>query len=251
MGEMAGSNDIEVTFITSTTLVGVVIIALFVVAFRTPSITSTRLAAPPFRAFRVAVAIAIGVQWLFLYRAATVMPHRAAWPITGRHSFVRIGRWGSRSLAWRVRLISPSHLTLPLPLPLPPPLPLSLAAQVVRQDCVASTKGGKVAGSWRDCKSGQGGRCTAAEPCTPCNDAPLFANGTAFGSTCVYPNNHRDSICHCALCTAPIEGSSGNCGFHAAAGPFCTSTGLAAAPVDLSGNALAVPCVRCCSRAKA
>tara|TARA_B110000208_G_scaffold181254_1_gene231790 strand:- start:161 stop:733 length:573 start_codon:yes stop_codon:yes gene_type:complete len=128
---------------------------------------------------------------------------------------------------------------------------LSLAAQVVRQDCVASTKGGKVAGSWRDCKSGQGGRCTAAEPCTPCNDAPLFANGTAFGSTCVYPNNHRDSICHCALCTAPIEGSSGNCGFHAAAGPFCTSTGLAAAPVDLSGNALAVPCVRCCSRAKA
>ena len=155
---MAGSNDIEVTFITSTTLVGVVIIALFVVAFRTPSITSTRLAAPPFRAFRVAVAIAIGVQWVFLYRAATVMPHRAAWPITGRHSFVRIGRWGSRSLAWRVRLISPSHLTLPLPLPLPPPLPLSLS---LRRSCARTAsraqRAARLLGAGATANRGRGG----------------------------------------------------------------------------------------------
>ena len=151
---MAGSNDIEVTFITSTTLVGVVIIALFVVAFRTPSITSTRLAAPPFRAFRVAVAIAIGVQWVFLYRAATVMPHRAAWPITGRHSFVRIGRWGSRSLAWRVRLISPSHLTLPLP----PPLPLSLS---LRRSCARTAsraqRAARLLGAGATANRGRGG----------------------------------------------------------------------------------------------
>ena len=183
---MAGSNDIEVTFITSTTLVGVVIIALFVVAFRTPSITSTRLAAPPFRAFRVAVAIAIGVQWVFLYRAATVMPHRAAWPITGRHSFVRIGRWGSRSLAWRVRLISPSHLTLPLPLPLPLPLSTSTSLSL-SLSLSLSRRAGRAPGLRREHKGRQG--------CWELARLQIGAGGAVHRGGAVHAVQRRAALC--------------------------------------------------------
>jgi hypothetical protein len=80
---------------------------------------------------------------------------------------------------------------------------------LVRADCFASAKGGKVAPSARDCGGGQGAFCTRAQPCTPC----------ASDGGCVSCAN-----------------STGACGFLDGVGPYC----------DFGGGTVG-PCTLCCS----
>ena len=84
------------------------------------------------------------------------------------------------------------------------------AGTFVSFDCVASVKGGKPAGSERDCRNSQGVFCTQDEPCTPC---------TAGG---------------CTACPADTP-SAGQCYFTAGLGPYCLVDGTA------------VACTKCCS----
>lgn len=81
-------------------------------------------------------------------------------------------------------------------------------APLVRNDCLASGKGGKPLGSSRDCGAGQGPVCSAAEPCTPC----------AAGG--------------CIACSASYLG---DCGFLPGKGPYC-----------LGANGLVGACSKCC-----
>jgi hypothetical protein len=85
-----------------------------------------------------------------------------------------------------------------------------------RADCVASVKGGKRAGSSRDCGAGQGPACTRAEPCTPC-----VVSGD------------------CAECQAGAGGiDRAACFFEEGFGPYCA---FGFEPQDVRA------CTRCCS----
>lgn len=68
-----------------------------------------------------------------------------------------------------------------------------------RRACVDSTKGGKPAGSVRDCVAGQGGECTRSQPCTPCG------SHTQEGA--------------CVPCAASL--TRGACFFTPDVGPYC------------------------------
>ena len=77
--------------------------------------------------------------------------------------------------------------------------------------CLASTKGGKPAGSWRDCGPSVGPLCSLAQPCTPCNETGLALP--------------------CATCASPFAGA---CNFLEGFGPYCAFAGGVA------------PCEKCC-----
>ena len=88
--------------------------------------------------------------------------------------------------------------------------------------CIASTKGGKPAGSTRDCLANQGPFCTAAQPCTPCS---------LGGCT------------PCALQSVDYTAGSaetGDCGFLPAVGPYCAYNSSA-------GSVSVSACTRCCT----
>jgi len=78
-----------------------------------------------------------------------------------------------------------------------------LPARVTLLACVASGKGGKAAGSARDCARGQGAECSRQQPCTPCAAAADALGGAV------------------AACVACSDGVVGDCGFLAGIGPYC------------------------------
>ncbi len=80
----------------------------------------------------------------------------------------------------------------------------------IQLSCVRSGKGGKLPGTTRDCKAGQGDWCSQADPCTPC----------AYGG--------------CQACSAS---NVGECSFLPGVGPYCLD------PITgVSG-----PCTQCCT----
>jgi hypothetical protein len=87
-------------------------------------------------------------------------------------------------------------------------------------DCLASGKGGKAAGSARDCALGQGPDCSLAQPCTPCA-ASVDARGLDLSST---------------PCVACSDSNVGDCGFLEGIGPYCDD-----------GTGVVAACTRCCA----
>lgn len=74
---------------------------------------------------------------------------------------------------------------------------------VVQSSCRASSKGGKEAGSLRDCTTGQAQWCSPREPCTPC-DYPLgttIINGIIYQNDCQICNEETNP----GLCSSLIE----------------------------------------------
>ena len=94
-----------------------------------------------------------------------------------------------------------------------------LPARVALLECIASGKGGKAAGSRRDCSRGQGADCSRQQPCTPC-----AAAAGARGS---------DGAPACVACSDSVVG---DCGFLAGIGPYC----------DFGGGDVRA-CERCCA----
>jgi hypothetical protein len=94
---------------------------------------------------------------------------------------------------------------------------------IERLDCYACTKGGKEAGSARDCGDGQGSFCTKSQPCTPCPDLDVM--------------NADSSAIACRTCTYT---AADECHFSAKLGPYCTVVGS-------DGEKSIEPCDRCCT----
>jgi hypothetical protein len=93
--------------------------------------------------------------------------------------------------------------------------------------CLKSVKGGKAAGSTRDCINGQHSSCTMSEPCTPCD----------FNISRTSLSAHVLDQTPCVSCETTETRTS--CGiFEEGVGPYCWST------VTLGAI---VPCSNCCS----
>ena len=90
--EGQAANEAE-ALLTTEAIISLAILLAIVVIFSAFLGQSKRQSAPPFRAFRVAVGIAIGVQWIFVYHASTVLPVRALYPVTERYGHVRVVRF--------------------------------------------------------------------------------------------------------------------------------------------------------------
>ena len=128
-----------------------------------------------------------------------------------------VGRWRLRELA--VALLLALLVVLQWCYVLRAALSAPLRpAGFVALECLASGKGGKPAGSARDCAQGQGPDCSLQQPCTPCG-ASADARGLAA-----------------APCEACSDAVVGDCGFLPGIGPYC----------DFGGGDVRA-CERCCA----
>ena len=84
-------------------------------------------------------------------------------------------------------------------------------SDLLQNSCIESTKGGKLAGSTRDCQAGQSEYCTLGQPCTPCSSGG------------------------CRSCS--LEGTPEDCHFDETYGPYC----------DFGSSIGVAKCITCCS----
>ena len=89
MEGQAAEGQAEV-LVTTEAIISVAILLAVVLIFSAFLGQSERQSAPPFRAFRIGVGIAIGVQWVFVYHASNVLPVRALYPVAERYGRVRL-----------------------------------------------------------------------------------------------------------------------------------------------------------------
>ena len=106
-----------------------------------------------------------------------------------------------------------------------------------RLDCILSWKGPKIAGSYRDCRHGQGPACTIEEPCTPCNVDDHMTEDVKQ-RVLDYPGSRGCKICPFDN-TTNITGTACNETFQDGIGPYCYYRGFHRV-LELK------PCSRCC-----
>lgn len=113
--------------------------------------------------------VMVVVQYVFVYRTATMLPAAANWPV----SAFELQRCAAPPAQCALRY--PACALCPRPTDSLRTLTTQAVGEAgfVRLDCIASTKGGKPAGAWRDCWAGEGPMCSLEEPCTPCTDRDI------------------------------------------------------------------------------